>query len=53
MSWSEVCSSGSECSASGAGSMVCFRAGHHKYLVLFCGYEMVEDHNSDSLKREL
>ena len=50
MSWSEL-SSGSECSASEAESMGCSWAPHHEYQGLFCGYEMVEDYNGDSLIR--
>ena len=52
MSWSEF-SLGSECSASEAESRVCSWAPRHKYRGLFCGYEMVEDYNGDSLVRKL
>ena len=50
MSWSEF-SSSSESSASEGESMGCSRAPRHKYQGLFCGYEMVEDYDDDSLIR--
>ena len=49
-SWSEF-SSGSESSASEGESMGCSQAPRHEYRGLFCGYEMVEDYDNDSLKR--
>ena len=49
-SWSEF-SSGSEFSASEGESRVCSRVPCHKYHRFFCGYEMVEDYNGDSLMR--
>ena len=49
-SWSEF-SLGLECSASEAESRFCSRALCHEYRGLFCGYEMVEDYNGDSLVR--
>ena len=49
-SWSEF-SSSSESSASDGELMGCSWALHHEYWVLFCGYEMVEDYNSNSLIR--
>ena len=50
MSWLEF-SSSSECSALEAESRGCSQALRHEYQGLFCGYEMVEDYNSDSLVR--
>ena len=32
--------------------MGCSRAPRHEYRGLFCGYEMVEDYDDDSLGRE-
>ena len=52
MSWLEV-SLGSECLASEAESMGCSQVLCHEYQGLFCGYEMVEDYNSDTLIRQL
>ena len=49
-SWSEF-SSGSESSASEGESMGCSWAPRHEYRGLFCGYEMLEDYNGDSLDR--
>ena len=49
-SWSKF-SSGSKSSVSDGESMGCSRAPRHEYRGLFCGYEMVEDYNSDSLER--
>ena len=49
-SWSEF-SSGSESSASEGELVGCSRAPRHEYCGLFCGYEMVEDNNDDSLER--
>ena len=44
-------SSGSESSASEGESMGCSRVPRHEYHGLFCGYEMVEDYDGDSLGR--
>ena len=41
----------SESSASDGESMGCSRVPRHKYRGLFCGYEMVEDYNDNSLER--
>ena len=49
-SWSEP-SSSSESSVSEGESMGSSRVPRHKYRGLFCGYEMVEDYNGDSLVR--
>ena len=51
-SWSEL-SSGSESSVSEGELIGCSWAPHHEYRGLFCGYEMVEDYNGDSLVRSL
>ena len=51
-SWSEF-SSGSESSASDGESMGCSQGPRHEYRGLFCGYEMVEDYDDDSLGRKL
>ena len=51
--WSEVSSSGSECPTPDAGSRGCSWALCHKYWGLFCGYEMVEDSDSDNLRDKL
>ena len=50
--WSEVSSLGSECPTPDVELRGCSWVLHHKYWE-FCGYKMMEDYDSDSLRDKL